>query len=116
MAYLHCHTKNCHWSQDDFWDASGYTPFRDDIIAYLKKLLFEDRVYMDSEFAAERPDILWNRDDKGIWCRGTELVASELERKARNIRKMVFRTEAEWRVARSSAVCPECGQRNFNVD
>jgi len=20
MAFLHCHTKNCGWSQDDFWD------------------------------------------------------------------------------------------------
>ena len=20
MAYLHCHTKGCNWSQDDFWD------------------------------------------------------------------------------------------------
>lgn len=26
MAYLHCHTKHCNWSQDDFY-SSRYNPF-----------------------------------------------------------------------------------------
>ena len=31
MAYLHCHTKGCGWSQDDFWDFKfkiRYVPYR----------------------------------------------------------------------------------------
>ena len=47
MAFLHCHTKNCGWSQDDFWNKDGYTPFRKDLIETWQKDIFKDKVYAD---------------------------------------------------------------------
>ncbi len=71
MAYLHCHTKNCGWSQDDFWDYRftakawkqfftfqwqrrpfGYNPFSillEDIATYIKP----GKINMDSYWAKE---------------------------------------------------------------
>ena len=107
--YLHCHTKNCGWSQDDFWDTDGYTPFRHDLIDIMKKHIFMDKVYMDSSFFSEYPEIPSHKDETGCYCRGTDLVAWNLERKAKNIRSMTVRTLEEWKTIRDTFKCPLCG-------
>jgi len=54
MAFLHCHTPNCNWSQDDFWSKDGYHPFRKDIVDWWIECIFKEKVYLD-KFLAERP-------------------------------------------------------------
>lgn len=44
MAYLHCHTKNCGWEQDDFWDKEGYNPFKE------KDCLFKEKYILINIF------------------------------------------------------------------
>ncbi len=101
MAYLHCHS--CDWSQDDFWSEGGWTPLHEDIIAWYRKLLFQGTMNVD------RPGGCVDVDTR-------ELVASYLETKAIGIRNMVWKTEEDWKVARDTAVCPNCGAQDFDID
>lgn len=45
-----------------------------------------------------------------------ELLAYEFERCARNIREMVYRTFEEYKEKNPDGICPQCGQRNFDID
>jgi hypothetical protein len=101
MAYLHCH--GCDWSQDDFWSPDGYNPFRQDIIDYLKKCLFEDTIISDG-----------GHGDTNL--SGREFVARELERKAAAIRHMHVMTDAEWQKVRATWHCPKCGSTAWDID
>lgn len=104
MAYLHCHA--CGWSQDDFWEADGYNPLsmlKDNI-----KDLFRDKIEFDS-----------NYKDFGLpkqTMTGPEYVAWELERKAGNIREMVYRTFEEYKTKNPERVCPKCGKKELDID
>ena len=109
MAYVHCHS--CGWGQDDFWDKNGYTPFRTDLIDFLRDKIFEDRVHIDAVFLSDcqlTPD---GEDENGCWIRGTKFVASELRRKSESIEEMHWRTDAEWRQDPDRKKCPKCGER-----
>jgi hypothetical protein len=121
MAYLHCHGKlengeDCGWSQDDFWTEGGYNPVsflqkdRD-----LEKNLFRDKMYFD-EWMLKDMGIEYGKDEKGFYCSGRQYVTWELRRKANNIEKMFITTEAQWKQVRDVAVCPNCGQRNWDID
>lgn len=114
--FLHCHTPNCHWSQDDFWEKDGYTPFREDLVESMKEELFRDKVYMDSNFFMENPSIPHGIDHDGVFCKGTDLVAWNLERKARNIRNMLVKTYEEFKAKKDDLVCPKCGEQNWDID
>lgn len=114
MSYIRC--KNCNWSQDDFWDKDGYTPFRKDIVEYLTNCLFQEKKYFDYGFVAEHPDIEWHYEDSQAWCKGTDLVASILMSKARSIRNMKFPTYQSWKDAGKDATCPQCGHQKFTED
>jgi len=116
MAYLHCHTKNCGWSQDDFWDQNGYTPFREDIIKYLEKSLFKEKIYFDKYFFEENPYIPYWKDEKGWYCTGKDMVACNLENRARRIRNMLVKTEEEFIEKKDTLVCPCCGKQNWDID
>ena len=50
MAYLHCHTPGCGWSQDDFWSESGWNPISAVKENDSEKKLFEEKIYMDKNF------------------------------------------------------------------
>jgi len=116
MAYLHCHTKNCGWSQDDFWDINGYTPFRQDLMNDLKKYLFQDKIYLDEYFFKENPTLNYYHDDGGFYCKGKELVIWKLKQKTRSIENMLVSTYDEFIEKKDELVCPKCGQQNWDVD
>ena len=48
MAYLHCHTKGCGWSQDDFYSKS-YNPITK-IIDDIKWLIYPRMIKFDAAF------------------------------------------------------------------
>ena len=119
MAYLHCHTKDCGWSQDDFWSSEEgeYSPFRPDLMRDLQKALFKEKVYFD-KWAIDEMGIINNRgkDDNGYWVNGREFVINRLEAKVRSIRNMIARTEDEWKEKKDTLTCPKCGEQNWDID
>jgi uncharacterized protein (DUF2126 family) len=103
MAFLHCDSIGCGWSQDDFWSPDGYNPFRQDIIDWLKACLFKDIIELDGEEGHQR-------------FTGTEFVAREIEKMAKSIRHMNIKTDDDWNKMKSEWACPRCGQKNWDID
>lgn len=107
MAYLHCHTKNCGWEQDDFYSVDGYNP-----IMYLKNWMEDlcgddiDKPFTD--------DALFLRQNGNMTTR--EVIAREFDKYAKRIREMKWVTYEQWKRDKDSAVCPKCGERNFDID
>lgn len=111
MAFIYC--CDCYWEQDDFWSLNpdGYTPFRQDVVDYLKAVLFKDRVYFDVGFFRDNPGLQPDGIDvNGPWLKGTTYVAWDLRRRANRIDTMLFKTEKEFN-ARGIGKwkCPKCG-------
>jgi hypothetical protein len=105
MAYLHCH--NCDFSQDDFWKES-YNPLQFLKYAWVNKLLsanLDDKFTTDSNFIKENGDITIR-----------ELLAKECEWAAEKIRKMVYRTDKEYREKNPNRICPICKQKTLDID
>lgn len=119
MAFLHCHGKDCNWSQDDFWSKDGYNPFRQDLADYLRDSLFQDKIYLD-KFLAERivdgPLFDMRGEHRDYYVSGTELVAYKLEMMAKSIRNMAVKTDEEWQKVRPQWKCPECGSSDWDID
>jgi hypothetical protein len=122
MAYLHCH--NCPWSQDDFWhlpkeeggDGFGYMPFDRNDFEEIFKLLSAavqdpskrmvdnyDRNFFEEHFGTS----------EGVDVR--QFVAWNLERRARQIRGMVWMTYDDYKND-SDKRCPRCGSGNLDID
>ncbi len=121
MAYLHCHTKSCGWSQDDFW-TRRYNPFTklwsdikwlirprimemddwyvDDLIKYTNVLLWRFRV----EFNGQARVFSW----QWLWL--------EFRREIKSVRRQKWWTWKSWKKERDAAVCPKCGLRDFDID
>jgi hypothetical protein len=109
MAYLHCHTKDCNWSQDDFYELDGYNPAKY-LEGWMEALLADDvdeSFTDDSEFIRENGDISRR-----------EVIAREFEKFARRIRSSKWLTWEQWKrdYDNGTAVCPKCGERNFDID
>jgi len=119
MAFLHCHS--CGWEQDDFWDANGYHPFRQDILGNLIKHMIDGvngrrAVIMDISFAkdieipykkiAGRSSVEVDFRDYLVW---------ELGRIAHKIKKMCWVTDDDFRNA-PNKLCPSCGSDNLDID
>ena len=117
MAYLHCHT--CNWSQDDFWEWEwtwrvwkfrpfGYNPislFVDNIHAYGVPRYIEFDISFAREHGLESPYIhSW----RVLWW--------ELKKSIRSVRDMKWWTWKSWRRHAEGAVCPQCKERNFDID
>jgi hypothetical protein len=102
MAYLHCHTKGCRWSQDDFWD-KRYNPLTklwSDI-----RWLVRPRIMTFGEEAYGRTRIFsWH------------VLILEIAKEIRNVRRMKWWTLESWKRAKDTAVCPKCGLRNWDID
>lgn len=106
MAYIHCH--KCGWSQDDYWTES-YNPITFLEKNYTKELLTADLdevVEMD-QWWIEEQGIHVEEGNKGPTRR--ELIAWELERHARTIRHMIYRTADERKEKNPENKCPKCG-------
>ncbi len=104
MAYLHCSGDECSWSQDDFW-TEGYNPFQ-----YLLGAWSED--LLSKELDAPWNPSLHPSEAAAIGIPGDtswrELLAQKAEQAAVAIRKMRWRTQADWEAA-GRPCCPECG-------
>lgn len=115
MAYLHCHTKNCGWSQDDFWHEK-YNPVNFDQDKDLYGTLFKERVYLDKECVWDM-NIVYYVDENGrVYVKGLDYVAWELERRAKKIKGMLVKTYEEFKAKKEILVCPRCGQQNWDID
>lgn len=108
MAYLHCH--KCGWEQDDFWKQGGYNPITS--IQHYENYLFlePDKRGIDNWWLKE------NRFPETNSIKGTELTAFELERAAKRIRNMVYRTEEEFKKMNPERKCPKCGAQELDID
>ena len=114
MPFLHCHS--CNWSQDDFWEKDGYNPFQQYFIDEIKNYLFEkDLITMDINVLKELnlPYILENGECK---VEPKDLVLSELKRKIKQIENMQYHTYEDWKESCETAVCPKCGEKNWDID
>jgi hypothetical protein len=107
MSFLHCHTPNCHWEQDDFYSLDGYNP-AEYLKSWMEQLCADD---VDEQFST---DIQFVKELGPISKR--EVIAQEFEKFADRIRKMPWVTWEQWERDRETAVCPKCGQRNFDID
>jgi len=99
VAYLHCHS--CNWSQDDFYSEEGYNP-----ASYLSQFT--------AELLGDGLDKVVETDTGPITWR--EVLARDYERFAQKIRTMEWFTYEQWEKDKDTAVCPGCGDRNFDID
>lgn len=126
MAYLHCHTKDCGWSQDDFWDYRftakawkqfftfqwqrrpfGYNPFSillEDISSYIKPR----KIKMDSYWAKENG--LRSNNVHSWW-----FLRKGFSRYRGVKKKMLFKTWEEFQ-ANKTTHCPKCDKVNWDID
>lgn len=110
MAYLHCHTEGCEFSQDDFW-SEDYNP-----ITFMEKNSKDELLTYDLD-AKVKFDQYWldeNGYSDGITRR--ELIAWEMERKAQRIRNMKYRTFEEYKEKNPEGICPKCGKKDLDID
>jgi hypothetical protein len=105
MAYLHCHT--CGWEQDDFYTEDGYNP-ANSLQSWMKQLCGDK---IDEPFS---DDAEFLRENGNISTR--EVIAREFDKFARRIRKGKWFTYEQFKKEGSKAVCPNCGNRNFDID
>jgi hypothetical protein len=121
MAYLHCHTKNCNWSQDDFYH-KGYNPLTkiwDDI-----KWLWKPRwMSMDKHFIGgietytRVPIYCGKRNQVHSW----NWLIAELVKEFKNLLRQKWWTYDSWKKdwakrTDNFPVCPKCGKQNFDID
>ncbi|HPI81931.1 MAG TPA: hypothetical protein PK122_01745 [Candidatus Paceibacterota bacterium] len=132
MAYLHCHTKDCHWSQDDFWNYRfnewkawkkffllkwtsrpfGYNPLSillEDIAEYIKPRYIK----MDSSWIREMGLNVKENKVFSWW-----FIKDGFKRYFRVKKNMLYKTEKEFRKANEEGIafCPKCGQNNWDID
>lgn len=108
MSFLHCHTKGCNWEQDDFYSPDGYPlSFLKDWMKELCDLNvdIEKQFSTDSNFIAEHGPISKR-----------EVIAQEFEKFGDRIRNMPWPTWEHWQKEKDTAVCPKCGERNWDID
>jgi hypothetical protein len=117
MAYLHCHS--CDWEQDDFWNWKwtwkiwkerpfGYNPISL-MIDYVRRYMKPRYIEFDSHFAES---IGFKSNRIHSW----RFMLHEFNRNFRRVRKMKWWTEDSWYKSREDAVCPGCGDKNFDID
>jgi len=107
MSFLHCHTKGCDFSQDDFYSVNGYNP-ANYLQTWMKDLCSDD---VNEQFSTDSNYVKEN----GPLSR-KEVIAREFEKFANNIREMKWITYEQWAKDRATAVCPKCGKRNWDID
>jgi len=102
MAYLHCHTKGCHWSQDDFWHRK-YNPLT--------------KLWSDIRWLWKPRMMKFDREAYGrLHIFSWHALVLEIAKEAHNVCQMKWWTWESWKRAKDTAVCPKCGQRNWDID
>ena len=117
MSFVHCH--NCPWSQDDFWEANGYSPFRKDILEYwvviMKNGINGKKAVGMEEWWAKEAGLPYTKGEKGVDIDFREYLAWDLEGKAKNIRDMRLITWKDFKDD-PNPVCPNCGSDKLDID
>lgn len=75
---------------------------------------------MDSEFFLDNPSVHpagYNSEGRPL-ITGTQLLALELERRARSVSNMRWKTYEEWKnTPKEERVCPKCGStEDWDID
>lgn len=127
MSYLHCHTKYCGWSQDDFWSFDwkglykvfkvwrwssrpfGYNPISlilEDIASYIKPRFIE----WDSMYAKEKG----YSQKEFSW----KIMVRSIKNHFLRIFKQKWWTFKSFQKEydKEVAKCPKCGLMNFDID
>ena len=133
MAYLHCHTKNCGWSQDDFYYfkfnkrklffIGGYNPISkilDSIESYIKpRMLKWDRHFVNYD-AVELQEytkikIRFNENNE---CFSWSWLILEIVKDIKNAKNMRWWSYKSWKkdMNKGKAKCPKCGKACFDID
>lgn len=117
MAYLHCHTKGCDWSQDDFWELKfnifssrpfGYNPLSliiEDVKAYIYPCFIE----FDSSYAR---DIGFKSNKVFSW----RYMMYAIKNHGMRFLTQKWWTQKSWERNKKTATCPKCNQSNFDID
>ena len=119
MSYLHCHTKDCSFSQDDFYSKS-YNPFTK-IWSDIKWLITPKFLKMDfgwiqtmGEISAYTHVPLLKIKSR---CFSWNLLIVEIVKDLKVALEMKWYTYEAWKKDYDGgAVCPKCGKRNFDID
>lgn len=124
MAYLHCHTKSCGWSQDDFYSLN-YNPISkiwSDIKGLWKPKIvkIDCRTFKDLTMYTHIPIIKFSyiRPDFNIEVFSWNLLVLEI------VKDIRLGFEQKWWICKSfkksldngKAKCPKCGENNFDID
>jgi len=120
MSYLHCHTKDCNWSQDDFYSKS-YNPltkiWSDIKWLWKPKITSVDKYIVKDLLAYSNvPVYEFKRNVKGqFYFFSWNWLLLEIVKDI----KLAFKQK--WWTYNSfkkdiKAVCPKCKQRNFDID
>lgn len=140
MAYLHCHTKGCNWSQDDFysWRYNPFTKILGDIKwLWFPRFVVMDRYYFEdiSKFLGIKlnlkkkysvPTIYISAKPKIqdlYWYSGAVensifswvLLWVEILKDIKIATKMKWWTYKQFKKAKK-AICPKCKMKNFDID
>ncbi len=108
MAYLHCHTKGCNWSQDDFWH-KGYNPIKFLYENYEKDLLSDE---LDNVVGM---DSYWLEENGIEFITKRGLIIMRLKKMIRNIESMKYPREKDWKAHKEDS-CPKCLKRDWDID
>lgn len=138
MSYLHCHTKDCGWSQDDFytysfrlkdfkklffleWDSNpfGYNVFSK-ILSSIKWLIRPRFIGWDVGFILygipEQIEYTGvNIKIKDNKCFSWSWLILEIVKNFKMFKRMKYKTYKQFK-ADTGAVCPKCGLSNFDID
>ena len=128
MAYLHCHTKNCGWSQSDFWTLR-YNPITQ-LLEATKWLLRPRTIILNSWLIKDLQEFTGiNLKAKAAQPKGPEgiqpkvqavhswrLLRLEAVKILKPARQQQWWTYNLWKKAAKPAVCPQCKTSNFDID
>lgn len=102
MAYLHCHTKGCGWSQDDFWHRR-YNPLTK-LWSDIRWLWLPRMIRINTEGGIHPRIFSWHA------------LLLEVKKEIRNILHMKWWTYKSFMKERNTALCPKCGKSDFDID
>ena len=120
MSYLHCHTKDCGWSQDDFY-YKKYNPITK-IVSDIKWLIKPRMIEWDNTFVEVDAIRLMKYTKikvkfKGNKCFSWSWLILEIVKDIKIAIKQKWWTFESFKKAYDNgAVCPKCGKSNFDID
>jgi len=119
MAYLHCHS--CDWSQDDFWSKryNPLTKLRDDFKWLWRPQMWGMDEFIVSDLTRLTHVPVWRfRSPSGVGLQvfSWNWLILEIVKEIIIFRRQRWWTHAAWKRDQDTAVCPKCGDWNFDID